>query len=206
MAQPFIGEIKMFGGNFAIRGWAFCDGQLMAIDQNDALFALLGTTYGGDGQTTFAVPDLRGRVPINQGQGPGLQNYVIGQAAGTESVTLLNQQMPQHNHAANCNTTAAGAVPTNSVWASSGGFAYTAPAALMPMNGQAIGLAGGSQPHDNVLPYQVLNYLISLESFLHGVERGLPNLWRARRRGHHPLSFAVYLMAIRRKQLCQNHS
>src|SRR3982751_6487214 len=101
MSNPFLGEIRMAGFNFAPRGWAFCAGQLLPISQNDALFALVGTTYGGDGQTTFGMPDLRGRVPINQGQGPGLSNYVMGQMSGTESVTLITAQIPPHSHAIN---------------------------------------------------------------------------------------------------------
>src|SRR5881394_307932 len=99
MSNPYIGEIRMFGGNFAPNGWAFCDGSLIAISENDALFNLIGTTYGGDGQNTFALPDLRGRIPVHQGQGPGIsQNYTIGEVAGVENVTLTTQQIPSHNH------------------------------------------------------------------------------------------------------------
>src|SRR3954468_21133588 len=99
MADPYIGEIRMFGGNFAPAGWAFCSGQLIPISENDTLFNLIGTTYGGDGQSTFALPDLRGRVPIHMGTGPGLSTHIIGEAAGVESVTLLTQNMPPHTHA-----------------------------------------------------------------------------------------------------------
>ena len=98
MSEPFLGEIKMFGGNFAPRGYALCNGQLLAIQQNTALFALLGTTYGGNGQTTFALPDLRGRVPMSSGQGPGLTSRTLGEMSGSENVTLLSNQMPAHNH------------------------------------------------------------------------------------------------------------
>src|SRR5262245_35631807 len=99
MSQPFVGEIRMFGGNFAPAGWAFCQGQLLPISQNETLFNLIGTTYGGDGQNTFALPDLQGRVPMHQGQGPGIsQSYIIGETGGVESVTLTTQQIPSHNH------------------------------------------------------------------------------------------------------------
>src|SRR3954469_21155899 len=104
MTDPFLAEIRMFSGNFPPVGWAMCDGQLMPIRQNTALFSLLGTTYGGDGRVTFGLPDLRGRVPINAGQGPGLSNYSLGEVAGTESVTILQSQMPAHTHAVACNT------------------------------------------------------------------------------------------------------
>src|SRR4051794_10683767 len=107
MSEPFIGEVIMFAGNFAPRGWALCQGQLLSIAQNTALFSILGTTYGGNGQTTFALPDLRGRVPLGQGQGPGLSSYVLGEVAGNENVTLISTQMPQHNHLLNCNSDSA---------------------------------------------------------------------------------------------------
>src|SRR6478672_6336150 len=119
--QPFIGDIYIFAGDFAPRGWAFCDGQLLAIAQNQALFSILGTTYGGNGQTTFALPDLRGRAPIGQGQGPGLTPITLGEQAGTESVTVLSSQMPAHNHTLNCDTNAASVgVPTGNLLADSG--------------------------------------------------------------------------------------
>src|SRR3712207_3315813 len=108
MSEPFIGEIRMVGFNFAPRGWATCDGQLLSIAQNTALFSLLGTTYGGNGQTTFALPDLRGRAALHQGQGPGLTNRVIGEASGTETVTLTTNQMPSHSHGVNANSGEAG--------------------------------------------------------------------------------------------------
>jgi microcystin-dependent protein len=104
MSQPFLGEIRMFGFNFPPRGWALCNGQILSIAQNTALFALLGTMYGGNGQTTFALPDLRSRVPLHMGQGPGLSSYTLGQAAGSESVTLTTPQLPSHNHPVACNS------------------------------------------------------------------------------------------------------
>src|SRR3954447_19768884 len=109
MAQPYVGEIRMFAGNFAPAGWAMCAGQLMPISENDALFNLIGTTYGGDGQSTFGLPDLQGRAPLHMGQGSGLSSYVIGQNGGVESVTLTTQQMPTHNHAAQVSTNPASA-------------------------------------------------------------------------------------------------
>ena len=170
MSQPYIGEIRMFafGTRGAPNGWQACDGSLLPISQYDALFALIGTTYGGDGQTTFAVPDLRGRIPIHQGTGPGLSNYVIGQMAGTETVTLLSTQMPAHTHTAVATTAAAttgtpgtgvllGAVSGQTMYATdiTGATAFT----LSP---QATGPAGGSQPHDNTMPTLVVQYCISL--------------------------------------------
>jgi microcystin-dependent protein len=165
MSQPFIGEIMMFGGNFAPRGWAFCSGQLMSIADNSALFSLIGTIYGGDGQTTFALPDLRSRVPIHQGQLPGGGNYIIGQFEGDETVTLLATQLPAHTHAASCNsgngTTSA---PANNVWAGTPSFLqYVSGPVNTTLNLTAIGLTGGSQPHNNVIPYLTVNYVIALE-------------------------------------------
>src|SRR2546426_10537790 len=117
MSQPYIGEIRMFGGNFAPAGWAFCNGQQMAIDQNTALFQLIGTTYGGDGQTTFALPDLQSRIPIHQGQGSGLSNYTIGQSGGVESVTLTTNQISAHNHPALCSSVGGNSSdPAGGVW------------------------------------------------------------------------------------------
>jgi microcystin-dependent protein len=164
MSNPFIGEIRMFGGNFAPRGWAFCNGQLLAIAQNDALFALIGTTYGGDGQTTFALPDLRGRIPVHAGQGPGLSSYQLGQQAGTETVTLTQQQMPAHTHTAQAQSGAGNqAGPGGGVWASSAQNQFSANPPNAAMNAAAIGSAGGSQPHENMAPYQVVSFIIALE-------------------------------------------
>ncbi len=164
MSQPYIGEIRMFAGSFAPAGWAFCDGQLMPISENDALFTLIGTTYGGDGQETFALPDLRGRVPVHSGQGPGIsQNYQMGETAGVESVTLSTQQIPIHTHAA-MGSANAGILtdPGNGVWAASALNGYGTSAPDTQLSPQAVGVAGGSQPHDNMPPYLTVSFIISL--------------------------------------------
>jgi microcystin-dependent protein len=158
MATPFVGEIRMFGGNFAPSGWAFCNGQLMPIDQNDTLFNLIGTTYGGDGQQTFGLPDLRGRIPVHQGN-----NFVIGQIAGVESVTLNLNQIPAHTHVAQGQTAAGNqGSPAGGVWAQSSLNQFSATAANSNMNGNLIQPAGGNQPHDNMMPYLVISFIISL--------------------------------------------
>jgi microcystin-dependent protein len=163
MAQPFIGQVKMFGGNFAPIGYAFCNGQLLAIAQNDALFALIGTTYGGDGQTTFALPDLRGRIPLHQGQGAGLSNRVIGEMGGSETVTLTTSQLPSHTHAA-IGQSASGnqSSPAGGVWAASSLNEYSNAAANTSMNANAVGANSGGQPHDNVMPFLCVNFIIAL--------------------------------------------
>lgn len=167
MSECFIGEIRLFGGTFAPLGWAFCNGALLPISEYDALFALIGTTYGGDGQTTFALPDLRGRVAIHQGQGPGLSLNVIGQQVGVESVTLTSAQAG-HTHTLQANSGAAAAgdtSPAARVPAALGaGMLYTAStAASVAMAATMVGGAGGSQPHENVMPSLVLNYIIAIE-------------------------------------------
>ncbi|QFT93974.1 Phage Tail Collar Domain protein [Roseovarius sp. THAF9] len=180
MSDPFIGEIIMFGGNFAPRNWAFCDGQLLAISQNNALFAILGTTYGGDGRTTFGLPDLRGRVAIGPRQGPGLSSYIQGQKGGAENVTLTEAEMPNHTHAANVQTTAnmraesrPGSASTpagNMLAAGTNIFRPNAvvddvtmdPAMLEVDTSVTLGNAGGSQSHTNVQPYLAVNYIIAL--------------------------------------------
>lgn len=172
--EPFIAQIVMFGGNFAPRGWAFCDGQLLPISQNTALFSLLGTTYGGDGRTTFALPDLRGRVPMHAGQGPGLTHRQLGERVGSEQVTLSLLQIPAHNHtlfASPNNGTDPSPINnfigkhqvtidrTNTV----NGNSFTPVASgLGSMNGSSISNTGGSQPHTNVQPTLVINYIIAL--------------------------------------------
>lgn len=164
MGTPFIGEIRMFGGNFAPVGFAFCDGQLLPIDQYDALFSLIGTTYGGDGQTTFALPDLRGRIPVHTGQGAGLPNYVLGQLGGSETVTLTAQQLPVHTHAAQAQSGAGNQPgPAGGLWAASGQNQFSASAPSVGMSPAAVGPAGGSQPHDNMMPFQVASFIIALE-------------------------------------------
>lgn len=165
MAQPYIGEIRMFGGNFAPAGWAFCDGQLMAIAENDALFALIGTTYGGDGQSTFALPDLRGRLPIHQGSGLGLPTYTLAEAAGSESVTLTTNQMPQHTHAfvADSSLTGLSPNPAGSIPAGSTTIdAYINDIADQTLAPQSVSAVGGSQSHDNMMPFVTLSFIISL--------------------------------------------
>lgn len=163
MAQPFVGEIKMFAGNFAINGYAFCNGQLMSIAENDVLFALIGTTYGGDGQTTFGLPDMQGRIPLHQGQGPGLTSRTMGEKAGTETVTLISQQMPSHSHTAAANSgSGASTNPQSNFIAGSTSTPYNTTAPATQMGVQTIGLMGGSQAHDNLQPYLVITYLIAL--------------------------------------------
>jgi microcystin-dependent protein len=163
MSNPFIGEIRLFAGNFAPQGWALCNGQLMAISQNTALFSLLGTTYGGNGQTTFALPDLRGRVPVHRGQGPGLTPRTQGEQSGSETVTLLSTQMPAHSHALRASTVAAtGSTPAGALLGATSVNSYDNSAAGVPMAAGAIGSTGGSQPHDNMAPTLALNYIISL--------------------------------------------
>ena len=172
--EPFLGQIIMVGFNFAPRGWAMCNGQLLSIAQNSALFALLGTTYGGDGQTTFALPDLRGRCAIGMGQGPGLTNYTQGEKGGVENVTLIQTQMPSHTHAlAASSTDGTVSDPTNAVIANNQVTierGNTVPAsAFNPgppnavMSPQAIQPTGGNQSHENRQPYLAMNYIIALE-------------------------------------------
>jgi microcystin-dependent protein len=164
MADPYIGEIRMFAGTFAPMGWALCEGQLMPISENDALFILIGTTYGGDGQETFALPDLRGRAPIHHGAGPGLTNRVIGEQAGVEEVTLTAQQIPVHNHALHAR--AAGGksgTPNGNVLASAPATSlYTRDTPSVQLAANAIDPIGGSQPHDNRMPYLAIQFIISL--------------------------------------------
>ncbi len=164
-ATPYLGTIMPFGGNFAPQGWAQCNGQLLSISQYDALFSLIGTTYGGDGQTTFALPDLRSRVPLHQGQGPGLSSYIIGQNGGAEAVTLTGGQMAAHSHPALGNSGAGTSnTPAGSVWAVNPTSIYIGGAsANTTMNPAAISNNGGGQPHDNMLPFSTLNFCIALE-------------------------------------------
>ena len=162
MSQPYIGQIKIFAGTFAPAGWVFCDGRLLAIAENSALFALIGTIYGGDGQVTFGVPDLRGRLALNQGQGPGLSNYVIGQALGSETVTLTQTQLPAHSHSVSGNSAAGGTTPNGSTWAVGSLSAYGPSATLQGMNPAGVAASGGNQPHSNMMPYLALNYILSL--------------------------------------------
>src|SRR5215211_2706834 len=162
--MPYIGEIRIFAGNFAPAGWAFCDGQLMPISENDVLFTLIGTTYGGDGQETFALPDLQGRVPIHAGTSGGI-TYQLGEKAGTETVTLTTQQIPNHSHAAQCrNADSNAGTPTNSIWAKNqtNQTIYGNVAPATNMNNGALMPSGGSQPHENMMPFLAISFIISL--------------------------------------------
>lgn len=165
MSEPFIAEIRIFAGTFAPRGWAFCNGQLLPIAQNTALFSLIGTTYGGDGRTTTALPNLEGRAPMHPGRGPGLTTRRLGELGGTETVTLTEAQMPNHNHTvwatdeaaeetAPSNTTAFGRARGGAPYASGTPSAVMAP--------QMLSEAGGSQPHNNMQPYLAINFIIAL--------------------------------------------
>lgn len=159
--DPFIGQIMLVGFNFAPNGWALCNGQLLSIAQNTTLFSLLGTTYGGNGQTTFALPDLRGRVPVGAGQGPGLQNYELGEFSGQETVTLTTNQMPTHSHAVSANAARGGVfTPVHNFLGS--GDLYNPATDGSTMNPGMIVQAGGSQPHENRQPFLGLNYIIAL--------------------------------------------
>lgn len=165
MAQPYVGEIRLFGGNFAPAGWMSCSGQLLPISENETLFQLIGTTYGGDGQTTFALPDLRGRVPIHQGTGPGLSNRVLAESGGSETVTLTPPQYPAHGHGLLAsNLAASGAAGPTGVWAATATPLYgdtVAPTVDMAANA-VTDSDGGSQPHENMAPYLAMTYIISL--------------------------------------------
>lgn len=163
MAQPYVGEIRMFGGNFAPAGWMFCNGQLLPISENETLFQLIGTTYGGDGRSTFALPNLQSRTPIHMGQGPGLSSYVLAQMGGVESVTLTTQQMPAHSHIFWASSVADSASPTNAYLAqSSQATMFFADPPSQNMNVNAIGNAGGNQPHENMQPFLCISFIISL--------------------------------------------
>ncbi len=159
--EPFLGQIQPFGFNFAPRGWTRCDGQLLPISQNTALFALLGTTYGGDGRTTFGLPDLRGRAALHFGQGPGLSSYNIGQKGGAETVTLSTNQMPSHNHSLNAVAEPAStAKPEGNLLAAALTYDVAPPDAVMA--GVSIGSTGGGAAHNNIQPFLVINWCIAL--------------------------------------------
>ena len=167
MADPFVAEIRIFPFNFPPKGWAFCDGQIMPLSQNTALFALLGTTYGGDGKSTFALPDLQGRSAMHPGQGQGLSLRDLGEMGGSDTVTLLISEMPMHNHTANAvgvvSTTAAPSTQT-ALARSVNGSAYAAGGgALQQLAPEALPPAGGGLPHNNLQPYLTLNYCIALQ-------------------------------------------
>ena len=156
MSEPFLAEIKIISWNFAPKGWAFCNGQLLPINQNQALFSILGTTYGGDGRTTFALPNLQGRSPLHMGNG-----VIEGEAAGEINHTLIMSELPAHTHAVTANTGGASqGSPANNVWSASGAYANSANENMSPA---LIANAGGSQPHNNMPPYLVLNFIIALQ-------------------------------------------
>jgi microcystin-dependent protein len=161
MAQPYVGEIRMFAGNFAPAGWMFCEGQLLPISENETLFQLIGTTYGGDGQSTFQLPDLRGRLPIHQGNG-----FILAETGGVEEVTLTSQQIPAHTHQLLGSTSNASSTdPEGNVGARlsvAGVFPYGTDNPSQPMSPQSIAPTGGSQPHTNFQPYLCVNFIISL--------------------------------------------
>jgi microcystin-dependent protein len=159
MSEPFLSEIKIVSFNFPPKGWALCNGQLLPINQNQALFALLGTTYGGNGQTNFALPNLRGRVPIHFGNG-----HTLGEAAGSSSVTISQQTMPQHLHFLQASSTAANQLtPGSGVLANVQAKIYNDPTALTTLSPASVSSVGGSQPHNNMMPYLVLNFIIALQ-------------------------------------------
>jgi microcystin-dependent protein len=164
--SPLLGQIVLYPYNFAPRGWAFCNGQILSIAQHTALFSILGTTYGGNGQTTFALPDLRGRVAVHAGQGPGLSPYDLGQQSGSEQATLIGTDLPQHSHAAvGTNNAANNPNPVGQGWAADGAGIATqyAAAANAQMNPRAIGMTGGGGPHNNIMPVLTLNFCIALQ-------------------------------------------
>lgn len=166
MSEPFVAQIQIFGFNFAPQGWAFCQGQLVAISQNTALFSLIGTQFGGDGRSNFALPNLQGSVPIGQGAGPGVTPRNVGESGGEPFVTISSSQLAGHTHPANCNNNVGTAYdPAGQVWSQDAGgnqeYGGGAPAGQMSPN--AILPAGGGQPHNNLQPYLTLNYCIALQ-------------------------------------------
>ena len=169
MADQFVAEIRIFSCNFAPTGWATCDGQILPISQNTALFSLLGTTYGGNGQSNFALPNFQGRTGMQQGQGPGLSLRDLGEQSGSDNITLLLSEMPAHTHVVNCKGTGGQPDPLNLVWASSNAqkvaanFYAPAKGSGAVMNPAAISITGGSLPHNNLMPYLTLNYCIALQ-------------------------------------------
>ena len=163
MSEPFVGEIRMFAGNFAPRGWAFCDGQLLAVKQNDALFSLLGTIYGGDGRTTFGLPDLRGRIPIHAGTGPGLSPRRLGLKAGAEKVTLTVNELPSHTHRERGSSSrATSRDPIGLALSNATGDVYTDDLGEVDMNANAISHVGGSRSHTNLQPFLCIHFIIAL--------------------------------------------
>lgn len=169
MSNPFLAEIRIFSGNFAPKGWALCDGQLLPISQNTALFSLLGTTYGGDGKSNFALPNLQGCAPMQAGQGPGLSLRDLGETGGEQTVTLLQTEMPAHSHSAQGSTGSDKTTPAGNAWASGaklgGGNLYfpSTPSSNVQMNPFGTSISGGSQPHNNMPPFLGLTFIIALQ-------------------------------------------
>jgi microcystin-dependent protein len=166
MADPFVAEIRIFPFNFAPKGWAFCNGQLLPLSQNTALFSLLGTTYGGDGKSNFALPDLQGRAPMHPGQGPGLSLHDLGETGGSGTVTLLESEIPAHSHTCRGSSDPGdlqGPSPARTIARSANGFAYVAGPANAPMAPEVLPPAGGDQPHNNLQPYLTFNFCIALQ-------------------------------------------
>jgi microcystin-dependent protein len=165
MADPFIGEIRIFPFSFAPSGWAFCNGQLLPLSQNTALFAILGTTYGGDGKSTFALPDIQGRAVMHPGQGPGLSLHDLGETGGTETVTLLESEIPVHSHATNASQSdGTERTPAGQLLGTGVGISqYQAPGALTNLSPNAVSPTGGDQPHNNLQPYLTLSFNIALQ-------------------------------------------
>ncbi|NOU96905.1 phage tail protein [Paenibacillus sp. LMG 31456] len=168
MADPFVGEIRMFTGNFVPKGWALCNGQLMSISQNTALFSLLGTNYGGDGKSTFALPDLQGRAPMHQGQGAGLTEHQVGEAGGQETVSLIASEIPAHKHELQYGvSTTSKDSPSGALWTDVKGHrpgqAYASGNSLTPMSAGAIQTTGNNAPHNNMQPYLAVTFIIALQ-------------------------------------------
>ncbi len=166
MADPFVAEIRIVPFNFAPKGWAFCNGQLLPISMNTALFSLLGTTYGGNGMSNFALPDLQGRAPIQPGQGPGLNLHDLGESGGAEAVTLLTAEMPAHSHGVSAQSDPADTYkpgPTASLGRASNQYQSNTTGNLVSMAQETLASAGGDQPHNNMMPYLTLNFIIALQ-------------------------------------------
>jgi microcystin-dependent protein len=163
MSEPFVGEIRMFAGNFAPRGWAFCDGQLLAVSQNDALFSLFGTIYGGDGRTTFGLPEMRGRIPIHQGAGPGLSNRQLGSKSGSERATVSANAIGAHSHSFTASNAAAGdGSPVGKTMATPSGSNIYGTGATSAMSASTITVTGEGQPHTNLMPSLCVNFIVAL--------------------------------------------